>query len=461
MTINEQIAKATWDNYKSDFFKYLERKAKEGAKRYSLIGKLRDTWMRVDWAYAAKGYQSYIQEFHSQFHVFGMGDKKLDEHSTNVFLLDTPEFKRYDSSEQAEKINGLKLVFQDKRGEKLFIWGEPGAGKTTFLKQIVNYAVEKTSFVPMFVNIAEWAMLGTISQDGLLQYFAEQFTRCGFEDSTTFVEYLIEEGNAILLFDGLDEISKEKRNTLIALLEQNKKSKSRIIVSCRVDAIQSHLSGYWDVQVAKWDERRISDFIEKSFPNKQLRQKFIEELSVEDNLSLQDFRKNPLLLSLLCSFYKPEKGFPANRGEIYYEAIYHLLLERDQGKRVSRDPILDDLSLSHKLSLYSHLAYESFCKGLLYFTQQELEYQIFRILGNILDKDDSKNLDSSLILPKLISQHGILSRRSYRSYAFSHLTFQEYFTAKYIVDKGLFGELAKHQNDRRWREVFLLTANQV
>lgn len=461
MAIKEQIAKATWDNYKNDFFKYIERKAKEGAKRYSLIGKLRDTWMKVDWGYAAKEYQSYIREFHSEFYVFGMGEKKIDELSTNVFLLDTPEFKRYDPSEQAEKINGLKLVFQDKRGEKLFIWGEPGAGKTTFLKQIVNYTIEKTNLIPLFVNIAEWATLGNISHDGLLQYFAEQFARCGFEDATTFIEYIIEEGNSILLFDGLDEIPKEKKNVLISLLEQNKNIKSKIVVTCRVDAIQNHLSGFWEVQIARWDAKRINDFIEKVFLDKVLQKKFIADLEDESKKSLQDFKKNPLLLSLLCSFYKPEKGFPENRGEIYYEATRHLLQGRDHRKGIVREPILDKLTLEQKESLYAYLAYVSFSKEQLYFTQQELEQQISKILKMLLGKEEPNDIDSSVILPKLISQHGILSRRSYRSYAFAHLTFQEYYTAKYIIEKGIFDELAKHMSDRRWREVFLLISNQI
>ncbi len=172
--------KATWEHYKSGFFKYIERKAKEGAKRYTLLGKMRDAWMKVDWGFAAQEYLKYTYEFHSQFHVFGMGEQKLDELSTNVFLLNKPEFRRHSTSEKVEKINGLKLVFQDERGEKVLVWGEPGVGKTTFLKQISTYAIEKTELIPLFVNIAEWAMLGTLSQDGLLEYLAEEFKRLRF-----------------------------------------------------------------------------------------------------------------------------------------------------------------------------------------------------------------------------------------------------------------------------------------
>jgi predicted NACHT family NTPase len=80
---------------------------------------------------------------------------------------------------------------------------------------------------------------------------------------------------------------------------------------------------------------------------------------------------------------------------------------------------------------------------------------------NILGNDAKHPIDGSLILPKLVSQHGILARRSQRTYAFSHLTFQEYYTSKYIIDNGLTDELISHMSDSRWHEVFLLAANHL
>jgi predicted NACHT family NTPase len=45
-------------------------------------------------------------------------------------------------------------------------------------------------------------------------------------------------------------------------------------------------------------------------------------------------------------------------------------------------------------------------------------------------------------------------------YSFSHLTLQEYFTAKYLVDNDYYKTLAQiYLTQTRWREVFLLTTN--
>ena len=456
--------KATWDNYKSGFFKYLERKAKEGVKRYSLVGKLRDAWMNVDWGFAAQKYRDYVGDFHGQFRIFGIqGEVPISELSTDVFLLDQPEFSRYDVKKRI--ISGLRLVFNDARGKKLFIWGEPGAGKTTFLKQVVQTTLDKRpENIPIFISIAEWAHTSSMNYEGLLQYIAMQFMICGFDDATLFIDYIIEEGIAILLFDGLDEIKSEIQDLTITFLNRFEKSNSQTLVTCRIDAIQSHLSGFWEVQVAHWDVPRIGDFVSKRIQNPDWQRKFMKDLDDPKRISLRDFRSNPLLLSLLCWVFDPLKGFPDNRARIYFEATRHLLVERDQekGEIIDRDDIYTGLTLAQKEALYAQLAYVNFEKGELYFEQEKLEKQITSVLRNILGESNSLSIDGSVILPKLVTQHGILMRRGHRTYAFAHLTFQEYYTAKHIVsntDTGMLDNLMKHVTDQRWHEVFLLTAS--
>jgi predicted NACHT family NTPase len=77
-------------------------------------------------------------------------------------------------------------------------------------------------------------------------------------------------------------------------------------------------------------------------------------------------------------------------------------------------------------------------------------------------------LDSAAVLKAIEAQHGILVERAKRIYSFSRLPFQEYFTAKYVVENESKGAierlLAQHlltgsSDDARWCEVFLLTAN--
>jgi predicted NACHT family NTPase len=71
-------------------------------------------------------------------------------------------------------------------------------------------------------------------------------------------------------------------------------------------------------------------------------------------------------------------------------------------------------------------------------------------------------LDGEEILKTIEKEQGIFVERARGEYSFSHLTLQEYLTAKYIVDNNLVGQVVKaHLTEPRWREVFLLIAGLI
>lgn len=67
------------------------------------------------------------------------------------------------------------------------------------------------------------------------------------------------------------------------------------------------------------------------------------------------------------------------------------------------------------------------------------------------------------MLKAIEAQHSLFVERAKDIYSFSHLTFQEYFTAIYLEQNQSRGALTRlieqHLGERRWREVFLLTAS--
>src|SRR5205085_2088013 len=81
------------------------------------------------------------------------------------------------------------------------------------------------------------------------------------------------------------------------------------------------------------------------------------------------------------------------------------------------------------------------------------------------DRVDSSALeiDSLAVLKSMETQHGLMVERARQIYSFSHLTFQEYFTARAIVASSEVSlqQLVRHLTEQRWREVFLLTAQML
>jgi hypothetical protein len=72
---------------------------------------------------------------------------------------------------------------------------------------------------------------------------------------------------------------------------------------------------------------------------------------------------------------------------------------------------------------------------------------------------------SNSLLKAVGAHHGIFVERARHIYSFAHLTFQEYFTARYVVDNAARGTLEllvrSHLTNARWREVFLLVASRL
>jgi hypothetical protein len=79
-----------------------------------------------------------------------------------------------------------------------------------------------------------------------------------------------------------------------------------------------------------------------------------------------------------------------------------------------------------------------------------------------LPDSKSQEVDAGVIVKAIEAQHGILVERAYRIYSFSHLTFQEFFTSRYIIDNysdKQLGQMMQHMLDSRWHEIFIMSAS--
>ena len=125
------------------------------------------------------------------------------------------------------------------------------------------------------------------------------------------------------------------------------------------------------------------------------------------------------------------------------------------------------MSPDYREELISEIAWKTFERG--NFNQREVKEQIREYIRSLpgISPEDLLKLDSKAVLESIEAQHGLLEGQTRGSYAFSDLTFHEYFTANKIVTsvraKGCLPleALVTHITEPRWREVFLLTVEML
>ena len=394
-------------------------------------------------------------------HVYVL-DKLTAERWYNVpKLIDEFNPRDFDQLKREKRISGEEAVVEY---DKLFILGKPGSGKTTFLKhtalQAIRGEIEKT---PIFVTLRE------LSDTGLeiVPFIVRELGVKRFSNAESFVEEWLEEGKAVVLFDGLDEVNLEdgKRTHLIRALNvfTRRYSDCFILITCRVAATEYSFEPFQYVEMADFDEEQIGHYIGRWFADDEEKAADCRKalLADKEKESVRELAQVPLLLSLICVVYDETGEIPTGRHQLYEKATEALLAKWDEKKGVWRDPVYEALSPENKKGVLAYVAAKTFANGIFFLREKQVVALIEEYLRKI---PGLKKASGKKVLRAMEAQHGIFVERAQGIHSFSHLTLQEYYAARYIVDNGKRGtvpRLMQYVGNDRWRDVFLLTAEML
>lgn len=399
----------------------------------------------------------------------------LEEIYTDVQVLNTRESRRFESPEALKELfleTGRGFIFEKTTRQegiavanlepRLMVLGSPGIGKSTFLRKVGLEALKwetaryRHELIPVFIELKQF---GDQHSD-IEKLIAEEFETCGFPNAEVFTQNLLKAGKLLILLDGLDEVPTAYVERAIEQIGKlvDRYDKNRFIASCRIAAYKGGFPRFKDVTMANFNDLQMETFVSQWFRREpKIADQYWELLNSPDYKAVKELGQTPLLLTLLCAVYDESQSLPKQRAALYGEALEVWLKKWAAERRVHRDPIYQELNLQLEQVLLSEIAYQSFVEDQLFFSKRELTEQIRVFLVNNLNAP--KHLDAEAALYAIQVQQGILVERARDTFSFSHLTFQEYLTAQYIVDEQQIETLvAKHLIDFRWREVFFLVA---
>lgn len=444
------------------------------------------------WIDAAEAYRAHLIRHYGMLRVLGATqDTSLDDLFTDLYILnnltthrreqieelhkaDPDSFRTYSTrQERKQGITLIKSGSYEKLLDNFYILGKPGAGKTTFLKYITIQCARHRVInrIPIFVSLHEWARHEKMS---LFDFIVSRFDVCKFPDADAFVEATLQEGKAILLFDGLDEVRREdnQRDLLTNQLRDfvQKYDRNQHLITCRIAASDYIFQGFKTVEVADFTPEQIETYGRKWFQdNPEIGGQFVSELKKPEHKGVYELCNTPLLLSLVCFAFDNARTFPPTRAELYEDALDVLLRKWDTSRNIQRDAVHPDekiyreLSPKRKKDMFARIAARTFEKGEYFFRRRDLEKWLVEYLATLPNVKRIDDVDGQIVLKSIESQHSIFVERAKDIYSFSHLTFQEYFTTLYIVQNREFGTVTRlinsHLTNSKWQEVFLLTAS--
>jgi hypothetical protein len=377
--------------------------------------------------------------------------------------------ERLSLERELERIPGLDAV---RKHSKLIILGKPGAGKTIFLKSLALKCIDgqfEPDLIPLFIELKDFEQ--ALGQPDFSTYIIQLLSNYS---QKKIAKNLLEQGKLLILLDGLDEVQNNSTSILSQIKNfTNLYHRNKFVITCRTAAQNYVFQNFTEVEVADFDFQQIAIFTNKWFTAKNdiIKSRLFNQ-KLENNKRIQELATNPLLLTLLCLVFGESGTFPANRSQLYKEGLDVLLKKWDKDRNIERGQVYRQFSLDSKKNLLSLIAFESFNQGKYFFQQTEIEQIIKRyIIQNPSDTRDNSGYpppDSEAVLKSIEAQHGLLVERSRGIYSFSHLTFQEYFTARHITYNSQqenafnsFNTLVSHIKEQRWQEVFVLTSEML
>ncbi|QRK06372.1 HEAT repeat domain-containing protein [Archangium violaceum] len=349
----------------------------------------------------------------------------------------------------------------------MVLLGDPGSGKTTLLHYLALRAIgpEQTGGtrkgrLPLFVPLAAYDehLRRTDDTATLEQFLAIYWARWShLRGLEPLFHQALEEGRALVLLDGLDEVLELTTRRRVAqqvsgLLQKWEGRGNRFVLTSR-------FIGYREVRLPggvphymvldfgpeeierfahRWCEafevlasggERSEGVLQRA---RQEAQALLED--VQEKPGVAHLASNPLLLTMLAQLRRQEGRLPARRIELY--ARYVRMLLEHWAERVQ-----PDVAHQHLMDL-------------------ALWLQRHRPSGTARQSDLVKVLRHQ----EMRDIAGLLGERGHDAHGFLHLTFQEYFVGRALAresPENRWELLRPHLHDPRWHEPLLLCAGQL
>jgi formylglycine-generating enzyme required for sulfatase activity/membrane protein implicated in regulation of membrane protease activity len=379
----------------------------------------------------------------------------------------------------------------------LIVLGDPGAGKTTFLKFLAltlalgeGERIGLGNRLPILAPLSAYANVLSERDVRLDDFIAGYFHDMGADlPMGEMLDRALQEGAALVLLDGLDEVQDSSlRHTVVERVADfytfHRRKGNKFALTSRIVGyrqVRPTAEGLAECTLVDFEDDEIQDFVtrwtatlEKQAQGETAtaqvdaeceRRELLE--AIQRNPGVRGLAANPLLLTILALMKRQGVTLPERRVELYDQYVRTLLSSWNRARGLGRPPghdldVVQTVRILAPLALWMHQVNPG--AGLV--KREDLRRKLEEIYAPGAGRGEAApEAAARRFLEDVREYAGLLLERGPGEYGFIHLTFEEYLAAVAIALEGqcdiqpIVNELSAHVGDPAWREVALLAVS--
>ncbi len=362
-------------------------------------------------------------------------------------------------------------------GNRVWVTGIAGAGKTTLLQWLAVQVARDD----LPETLADWS--------GRVPFFIRlrQFYEGDFPSPRTWVRAAVQaldgsaprhwvndrldDGRAVVLIDGIDEVVEGRREAFRAWAEELMAVYPKVIWVFSSRPLTDggvELTGVREIALRSMGQAQVRTFIEhwhaavaeEVASDEEGLAELGEALQtrLRDRPNLRRLITNPLLCAMVCALHRDRRKLLPDGRRGLYDACTEMLLDLRDRQREVPDASAQPLSFNHKRALLAELAYYMLRNGLSVVPFEQMDTQFKRTLPRLGLSDPP---DQDALRRLMVERSGMLRMPEPGRVDFVHKSFMEFLAAEALLAAGDIGALVDKATESGWREVYLHAASQT
>ena len=322
------------------------------------------------------------------------------------------------------KIEGYPKELLDKYG-RILITDTAGMGKSTLMKRMFLDVIDGQFGIPIFIELRRLNENNDILNEVAIQLGG---LNDGFDKG--ILETLFVDGEFIFFFDGYDEISSSNKAFVTRNIQDfvAQAPNNKYILTSRPEEELACFGEFQEFRIRELKKVESYDLLRKYDISGKTSRLLISKLETGNYSMINEFLKNPLLVSLLFAVFDFKQTIPLKK-HIFYRQVFdayfdsHDLSKGDSYVHEKKSNLdLDDFD-----KVMRKIGYECLRKQKIEFEKDEL----LNIIDSAKSGFSNLNFASTSLLGDLLKAVPLFCQDG-MYYKWVHKSLQEYFAAEFI-----------------------------